>query len=481
MLIGKLQLCVGAMTVFILASAAYGDGGGDPAFSPEGGAAPVGIHKIRHIIIIMQENRSFDEYFGTYPGADGIPMKDGTPTVCVPDPESGCARPYHNTADINKGGPHTAHAAGQDIDGNKMDGFLVSVSSGLPICKNFTDPNCVVAKTSPDVMGYHDRHEIPNYWTYADNFVLQDRMFEPSMSWSLPSHLFMVSGWSALCNDPDDAESCVSDTGDDPGIRAAKGRPFKAQYIWTDLTYLLHKNGISWAYYLSEGYEPDCEDDEAECSPKEQSLQVPSLWNPLPAFKTVHDDGQLKNIQPVANYFEAAQAGRLPAVMWIIPDQSVSEHGPGSIHAGMAYVTKLINAAMQGPEWDSTAIFLAWDDWGGFYDHVIPPKVDENGYGLRVPGLVISPYARKGFIDHQTLSFDAYLKFIEDDFLGRDRIDPKTDGRPDSRPTVREDVNELGDLTEDFDFDQDPRPMLVLDPDGHRSHEPPPSHLPNPP
>ena len=127
-------------------------------------------------------------------------------------------------------------------------------------------------------------------------------------------------------------------------------------------------------------------------------------------------------------------------------------------------MTKLINAAMRGPEWSSTAVFLAWDDWGGFYDHVTPPRVDDNGYGLRVPGLVISPYARRGFIDHQTLSFDAYVKFIEDDFLGGRRLDPKTDGRPDPRPDVRERAAILGDLARDFDFKQKPRRPLILDP-----------------
>jgi hypothetical protein len=99
---------------------------------------------------------------------------------------------------------------------------------------------------------------------------------------------------------------------------------------------------------------------------------------------------------------------------------------------------------MEGPDWDSTAIFLSWDDWGGFYDHVVPPQIDDNGYGLRVPGLVISPYAKRGYIDHQVLSSDAYLKFIEDDFLGGARLDPKTDGRPDPRPDVRENQKLLG-------------------------------------
>jgi phospholipase C len=117
---------------------------------------------------------------------------------------------------------------------------------------------------------------------------------------------------------------------------------------------------------------------------------------------------------------------------------------------------------MRSPDWDSTAIFLAWDDWGGFYDHVKPPTVDAQGYGLRVPALVISPYARRGFIDHQTLSFDAYLKFIEDDFLHGQRLDPKTDGRPDPRPDVRENASILGNLARDFDFARAPRPPLLL-------------------
>jgi hypothetical protein len=149
-------------------------------------------------------------------------------------------------------------------------------------------------------------------------------------------------------------------------------------------------------------------------------------------------------------------------VSWVIPSYDVSEHAPASIRAGMAYVTSLVNAVMAGPDWSSTAIFLTWDDWGGFYDHIVPPTVDQNGYGIRVPGIVISPYARQGFVDHQTLSFDAYNKFIEDDFLGGQRLDPKTDGRPDSRPTVREDASLLGDLRNDFDFSQQPRPPTPL-------------------
>jgi phospholipase C len=117
---------------------------------------------------------------------------------------------------------------------------------------------------------------------------------------------------------------------------------------------------------------------------------------------------------------------------------------------------------MQSPDWSSTAIFLSWDDWGGFYDHAVPPAVDQNGYGLRVPGLLISPYAKAGYIDHQTLSHDAYNKFIEDDFLGGQRLNPATDGRPDPRPGVRESNPTLGDLQNDFDLNQTPRGPYIL-------------------
>jgi phospholipase C len=139
----------------------------------------------------------------------------------------------------------------------------------------------------------------------------------------------------------------------------------------------------------------------------------------------------------------------------------------------MAYVTRLINSAMEGPDWGSTAIFLTWDDWGGFYDHVRPPRVDDMGYGLRVPGLIISPYARSGYIDHTTLTFDSYLRLIEDRFLGGQRLDPKTDGRPDSRPTVRERI--ANPLAKAFDFAQDPQPPLVLEPWPWKQPEPYPS------
>jgi phospholipase C len=384
-------------------------------------------------------------------------MQNGVPTVCAPDPTTGqCIKPYFNPNDINSGGPHAAASAARDIASGKMNGFVATFRNAQKACKNPDTPGCAAGAT-PDVMGWHDARQIPNYWAYAQNFVLQDMMFEPNSSWSLPSHLFMVSAWSAKCSIPADPMSCVNALNGPSGLDVSKN-----DYAWTDLTYLLYKANVSWGYYLSNGSEPDCEDDAMLCAAKPQSANVPGIWNPLPAFDTVKQDNQLGNIQQVDQFLAAAKTGTLPDVAWVVPDGQVSEHPPASIKAGQAYVTGLINAIMQGPDWNSTAIFLAWDDWGGFYDNVVPPKVDINGYGLRVPGLVISPYAKKGFIDSQTLSFDAYLKLIEDIFLNGQRLNPATDGRPDPRPTIRENVPQLGDLLGDFDFSQAPRAPLVL-------------------
>src|ERR1700674_861809 len=429
-------------------------------------AAPGDIHKIKHVVIIMQENRSYDEYFGTYPGGDGLPRRaDGNFAVCVHDPASGsCVQPYHDGNDVNGGGPHGAPSAVADIDAGKMDGFIAEQQrGGRRRCQAF-DPRCG-GGDRPDVMGYKDARDIPNYWAYAQTFVLQDRIFEPNASWSLPAHLFMVSGWSARCGSHDPM-SCVNELQNPQRLGGnARVRLRGAQdpvYAWTDLTYLLHKNHVSWGYYLSEGTQPDCADDQMFCAPTGQNKKGPEIWNPLPWFDTVKADGELGNIQDVSNFYAAAKTGKLPAVSWVVPNGALSEHPPALVSTGQAYVTSVINAVMAGPDWNSTAIFLAWDDWGGFYDHVAPPVVDQNGYGLRVPGILISPYAKKGYVDHQTLSFDAYVKFIEDDFLNAARIDPKTDGRPDARPDVRENAAQLGNLLSEFDFNQSPRAPLLL-------------------
>jgi phospholipase C len=403
---------------------------------------PAGIHKIRHIVVIMQENRSFDSYFGTYPGADGIPGLAGNPgsVPCIPNPvRGGCVRPFHDLQDLNLGGPHSVRNARADIDGGRMDGFVAQQERGKRGCERTFNPACGEAGKTADAMGYHTGEDIPNYWKYASDYVLQDHMFEPDASWSLPVHLFMVSEWSARCRKRGDPLSCRNapqSPGTPPGplfARAQRSIPTRLpDYAWTDLTYLLHRYRVSWAYYVFKGSEPDCEEDQAmACGPVAQGPKTPGIWNVLPYFDTVKQDGQLGNIQSLSDFFASVRAGTLPAVSWVVPNGRVSEHPPGLVSAGETYVTGLINAIMKSPDWGSTAIFLTWDDWGGFYDHVNPPTVDRNGYGVRVPAIVISPYARQGYIDHQTLSFDAYVKFIEDDFLGGQRLDPRTDGRPD--------------------------------------------------
>ena len=456
--------------------------GGAPAPSVErviGGptgsyVVPAGIHKIRHVVVIMQENRSFDTYFGTFPGADGIPMSGGKPTTCVPDPASGsCVAPFVDHADVNGGGPHSYGNAVADMDAGRMDGFIGQAEAGRKGCLDVTDPACTNS-AAPDVMGYHTASDIPNYWTYARDFVLQDHMFEPNASWSLPAHLFLVSEWSAYCTQHDNPGTCTNAVQTKPaerppntpayyGGKAVHRKDGQPIYAWTDLTYLLHKDGVSWGYYVVSGSEPDCENPAAEsCAPIRQSANTPGIWNPLPWFDTVKADHQLGNIQSVSHFYAAAKAGTLPAVSWVVPSGAVSEHPPAAVSYGQSYVTSLVNAVMRSPDWDSTAIFLSWDDWGGFYDHVTPPRLDQNGYGLRVPGIVISPYAKRGYVDHQVLSFDAYDKFIEDDFLLGQRIDPATDGRPDPRPDVREDERILGNLIDDFDFSEQPRRPVLL-------------------
>lgn len=483
------------------------------ACSPPGsGASANALGKIKQVVVIMQENRSFDSYFGTFPGADGLPRKNGQFMVCVPDPTSGsCLKPYHDPNQVNGGGRHELSDAAEDIDGGKMDGFVKDAEEGLNrgcAAGNPNDPGCLTSNT-PDVMGYHDAREIPNYWAYAKDFVLDDHMFEPVDSWSVPSHLYLVSEWSASCSTPSDGSTCKSDPEQTAGgipkafsdcllqhgvtgtligprqqatvqaclsqltpaereqvMKAATAINGRSEYPWTDLTYLLHKKEVSWRYYVEKGNQPDCDGNPnqtvAGCAPRPQDAATPSIWNPLPNFDDVKQDQEQGNIEDLSAFFQAAHDGTLPAVSWIAPSQEDSEHPPATLEAGQAHVTSIINALMQSSDWKSTAIILAWDDWGGFYDHVVPPSVDANGYGLRVPAIVISPYAKKGYVDHQTLSFDAFNKFIEDVFLSGARLDPKTDGRPDPRPDVRENARILGDLSADFDFSEPPRSPVIL-------------------
>jgi phospholipase C len=447
--------------------------GSDTAAIQTGSGADVrprdahGIFKLDHLIFIVQENRSFDQYFGTYPGADGLPTHaNDSFAVCVPDPylSGACVRPYV-TRDIDQdGGPHTHVASVADVNGGAMDGFIATLPHRRTKC--WVDPSLAGCGAKlgpdgqPDVMSTHNRGTIPNYWAYADAFALEDHMFAPTDSWTLPSHLFLVSAWSASCTDHSDPMSCHTDINlYDPHDQWERFK--KPLYAWTDITWLLDESGVSWAYYVGN----------ATCVLEACPSGAPKLYrtspshNPLAGFSSfLERDGSSDNVLHVSRYLRAASDGSLPSVAWIAPPKIASDHpgGPSDTRTSMAYVTRLINAAMRGPDWSSTAIFLTWDDWGGFYDHVEPPRIDAMGYGLRVPGLVISPYSQPGHIDHTTLSFDSYLRLIEDRFLSRARLDPATMSRPDSRPTVREYA--ANPINGAFDFSQPPRDPLILDP-----------------
>jgi phospholipase C len=450
-------------------SSSGGSSGGSSSGNSSGGSSSGGdggFGQIQHIFIIFQENRSFDHYFGTFPGANGIPtLPDGGFAPCLPTVDGGCVRIFHDRADVNAGGPHSAPNEIADVADGGMSGFVIQQTLSGTGCK-VGDPTCsgdALGVTRHDVMGYHDDLELPNYWSYARAYVLQDNLFQSNASWSLPSHLFMVSEWSADCTWPDggqsgDVSTCVSninldlDTANDGGYN----------YPWTDLTYLLHNAGVSWKNYLVEGAEPDCDDGAMTCDPIPQLASVPGIWNILPAFDTVKADGQVGNVVKFNQFYLDVDAGTVPNVAWFFPADKVSEHPPASITIGQAYVTGIVNAIMQDPAlWKSSVIFLTWDDWGGFYEHVKPPYVDVNGWGIRVPAMTISPWVVPG-VDHQQLSHDAYAKFIEDVFLGGQRLDPKKDGRPDPRPDVRENNPGLGDLRTEFDFTQAPLGTDIL-------------------
>ena len=233
------------------------------------------IHLIRNVVIVMQENRSFDNYFGTFPGADGIPMRHGLPVPCLRDPaRRRCQRPYHDPSDRNVGASHNHWAHDLAVNGGRMDGFIRVYRRKRP-----AGPQ--------DVMGYHDAREIPNYWTYARRFVLQDHMFEPTRDWSFAEHLYLVSEWAAACRHRNRPMSCVNRIHGPPDQHHPRA-------AWTDLTYLLHRHKVSWRYYVFRGREPDCVSDEAlTCTPPLQSSHTLSLWNPLPGFATVRHDHQL--------------------------------------------------------------------------------------------------------------------------------------------------------------------------------------------
>jgi phospholipase C len=269
----------------------------------------------------------------------------------------------------------------------------------------------VYAEKSANAMGYYDSRDIPYYWDYASQYVLMDNFFTSEMGPSLPNHLYLIAGQSGnLTKDVNNFTLNFPTVMDQ-----------------------LDAHGVSWKYYNdgTNGY------------------THPGAWNPLPAFQSFKTNAsRLKNLAPTAEFVNDVSAGKLSSVSWVIPSgMSESEHPPTDVGVGEHYIVSTINAVMQSPYWNSTAIFVTWDDYGGFYDHVAPPQVDSFGLGFRVPCLVISPYAKQGFIDHTQADFTSILKFIE---------------TAHSLPPLTARVAATSNMSDAFDFSQAPRAPLVL-------------------
>jgi phospholipase C len=350
-----------------------------PAAPPAAAAASTNTATpIKHFVFLMQENHSFDNYFGTYPGADGIPAD-----VCMPvAPKSNsteCVKPSRvgNRPALDLSHNPTTHAA--QYDGGKMDGFVSAFSTRA---------------AGELAMAHYDDQDLPYYWNIADNYVLFDRFFSSAHGGSVRNHMYWVAG------QPGSAE-----TGKEAVPLAGWGDTIPTIFD------RLEAAGISWKFYI-QNYDPTATIRSQRVGDK--GAQV--VWAPLLAMDRFLDNPELsKKIVNLSEYFNDLHNNTLPSVAFIVPS-GTSEHPPGSIQAGEAFVRTLINGLVQSSAWSSSAFLWSYDDWGGFYDHVAPPQVDSSGYGFRVPALLVSPYAKRGFVDHTTLDFTAGIAFIRDNW-----------------------------------------------------------------
>lgn len=373
-----------------------------------------GMHKIKHVVFIVKENHTFDSYFGTFPGANGathgtISTGQVIPLQHAPD------MPPHDIG-------HSYQAAITAIDGGAMDRFDLIKGGNV----------------NGDFLAYSQYYEsdIPNYFAYARNFVLADAFFSSLKGPSFPNHLYTVGAQSNHvignpknsngrwgCDAPANSRVKILEEPDEFG----EAYPC---FDFETLADRLEQKGLSWKYYApgegQSGYIWSALDAIAH-------IRLTSLWS--------------QHVAATDQFVQDAQSGQLPAVSWLVTDAGLSEHPPASVCLGENWTVAQINAVMSGPDWDSTVVFLAWDDFGGFYDHVAPPVVDDFGFGPRVPFLIISPRARHGHISHTTLEFSSVLKFIEERF--------------DLAPLTRRD-QEANDLGDSFDFDRRPLQPLLL-------------------
>ena len=375
------------------------------------------------MVFFIKENRTFDDYFGTYPGANGAT------TATLPD---GQVVPLQHGHDQNPDIDHSSNGAITAYDSGKMDKFnlLHSKSTGTGVYGN----NSLTQLYQSD---------IPNYWTYAQQFVLGDNMFSSLMGPSFPNHLYTVAAQSGGAINNPNTDKNVGTLGDavkgwgcdipnqKVQVKDSSGnvQMQEACFNFNTLADELDAKGYSWRYYAP---------------PANQSGYI---WSSFDAIKHIRYGPDWKFVVPVQQFTDDAAAGQLPTVSWIVTPGDVSEHAPASVCVGENWTVQMLNSLMQGPDWSSTAVFLTWDDFGGYYDHVVPQQVDGYGLGFRVPLLVISPYAKHGYIDHTQFEFSSFLRFAEDK-LGL----PQLTGRDKA-------ANNMMDA---FDFSQAPRPPLIL-------------------
>jgi len=331
---------------------------------------------IKHFVTVLQENHTYDNYFGTYGKGDGLPAD-----ACVPiDPHTNpadCIRPFHlgDNDVIPRDLDHSADTYGTQWDGGRMDGFVQALYA-----RN---------QDGRLAMGYYDRRDLPYYWNLADSYVLFDRFFSSAGAGSFLNHVYWAAGR--------------------PGTGFDR-IPQKGLGNLLTIFDRLERAGVSWKFYV-QNYEPHLNYRTVERFPGNRASQV--IWVPLLNIPRFLDNPRLaRHIVDLKQYYRDLDNGTLPAVSYIAPS-GPSEHPPSSIASGQAFVRTLINGLIRSSAWKDSAFLLAYDDWGGWFDHVRPPQVDRFGYGFRVPALLVSPYARRGVVDSTVLDFASILNFIE--------------------------------------------------------------------
>ncbi len=374
------------------------------------------LDAIQHVVFIIKENRTFDNYFGTFPGADGATHGTISTGQVIPLGHT----PDQTPRDIC----HDWSCAILAIDGGKMDKFDLEALGHAGACNVNGDYLCYTQVTQQD---------IPNYFAYAQNFVLADRMFSSLHGPSFPNHLYTVAADSGgAIGNPSSGAGCDSDDTAFVQVIDSSGN-YSRQYPCFDFETLadsLQNAGISWKYYAP------------------QKGENGYKWSALDAIKHIRNSSLwTDDVVPHTQFVSDAQSGQLPAVSWLVTNEETSEHPPFSTCQGENWTVQQLNALMQGPAWNSTAVFLTWDDFGGFYDHVPPANLDRYGLGPRVPLIIISPYAKKGFISHTNYEFSSFLRFVELRW---------------GLKALTERDTKANDMTDSFNFTQQPLPPLVL-------------------